>query len=203
MLLKHLYLTYSDNVYNENNDSFYAIDSALLQALSNDERVSNSLIFDTNRKTIYAKGMEFGGLNPVFIKVETGEGTPGTNMLSKTAYFVTSVSQDKFGQISYTYSYAYISLNLGQGTKRNDLGGAYITNFYINDNGVLSYNYAEVNHTTSRKLISKGIQAESHDTDVNIAQHGLFGHDYIVTGVDIDKAGNLLYKIYDATNDNG
>lgn len=95
MDLKHLFLTYSDNEYNSANDSYYMMDSELLEAIPYDGRISNSLIFDTNRRTIYAKGMEFGGINPVFIKVEKGTGQTGTNIASKTAYYVTSVTQDK------------------------------------------------------------------------------------------------------------
>ena len=154
----HLYLAYSQNQYDEQNETYFPISQEELNEIKDNKLVGDSLIFDMNRHTIYAKGKEFGGLNAVFQKVSTGEYDDNkTNILLENTYFVTSVNQDQYGQISYTYSTAYVPIQFGNGVMINDRPGTYVTSAFMNALGEITYTYAMVHHTTYKGTLSASI----------------------------------------------
>ena len=154
----HLYLAYSQNQYDEQNETYFPISQEELDEIKDNKLVGDSLIFDMNRHTIYAKGKEFGGLNAVFQKVSTGEYDDNkTNILLENTYFVTSVNQDQYGQISYTYSTAYVPIQFGNGVMINDRPGTYVTSAFMNALGEITYTYAMVHHTTYQGTLSASI----------------------------------------------
>ena len=164
---KHLYLAYSQNERDDTNDSYFPIDSELLSAINEDPRVSDSLIFDLNRKTIYAKGNEFGGLNPVFPKMAIGkfEGVvTQTNLLTDPAYFITGVYQDQYGRVSYSYSSAYTRLKLDAGILLDEGPGTYVTGLAVNENGELTYTYSDVHHDTTFGQLAASIYCVNDNT---------------------------------------
>ena len=56
-ILNKIFMTYSDGLYDPLTNSYAPINPIILA----DPLVSESLVFDTNRRTIYAQGLEFGG----------------------------------------------------------------------------------------------------------------------------------------------
>ena len=196
----HLYLAYSENQYDPINDSYYPISPELLEAIKNDQRVSNSLVFDMNRQTIYAKGKEFGGLNAVFEKVNEGKydmANPA-NLIMTEAYFITAVSQDQYGRISYSYSSAYFPFDFSEGILDNEHGGAYVTGLQITENGVITHRYADVNHTTKRGKLSASIYNVNNHTINTIVvddpKNIVLGSDMAV----IEEAEGIT-NVYDVT----
>jgi hypothetical protein len=139
---KKLFITYREGSYNPITRTYDPIDPIILQ----DPRVANAIIFDTNRRTIYAQGYEFGN-GVTFSYMDSGTQTRGYNVLLENTYHINGIVQDVDGSISYSYSWSYMKTKLDQGTVDN-LAGAYITSAYINKNGELTYNFAGVHHTT-------------------------------------------------------
>lgn len=56
MQIEHIFMTYDGGAYNPSKLSY----DPIAQEILDDPRVSNSLIFDKNRRTIYAQGLEYG-----------------------------------------------------------------------------------------------------------------------------------------------
>lgn len=196
----HLYLAYSQNQYDEQNETYFPISQEELDEIKDNKLVGDSLIFDMNRHTIYAKGKEFGGLNAVFQKVSAGEYDDNkTNILLENTYFVTSVNQDQYGQISYTYSTAYVPIQFGNGVMVNDRPGTYVTSAFMNALGEITYTYAMVHHTTYQGTLSASI----YDVRNNVTSEIIVDDPKrIVLGDDIaiieEASGSI--NVYDTTS---
>lgn len=220
---KHLYIAYSANAYDSVNCSYYPMSQELLDAIKQDKRVSDSLIFDMNRQTIYAQGKEFGGLNAVFPITKTGTAQSNnyaSNVITNNTYFISGITQDQYGRISYTYSFAYLNLEVWHGAEIS-FSPTYITSLYVNQEGKLTYRYANVMHLNMPSLFTHQLisgRNENHNDFYNKTAgykivsiegaEGIKGLEprygtYVMTGAYITPEGILQTAYYDASVTSG
>ena len=172
---KHFFITYREGSYNEVTRTYDPIDQIILE----DPRVKDSMIFDTNRRTIYVQGYEFGN-SQTFAYTYQGTGLIGRDLSKDTAYFITGIIQDIDGSITYSYSYSYTTHNTSKSyieTIPNDDNGTYLlTGVAIDNNGDLSYTYTKL-------IINQAAQAGTltYLENENVTGTNKDHHSYLVT----------------------
>jgi hypothetical protein len=182
-IINKIFITYSDGQYNALTRTYDPINPIILV----DPLISESLVFDTNRRTIYAQGLEFGN-SKTFAYMNSGKGLVGTDICKNTAYYITGITQDIDGSITYTYSYSYsLFSNLpslfsheiisGQNENHND--------FYNQFNGY------------------KVLSIDNEPLGIVHAIEPRYGN-YVMTGSWLDpKDGTLCTAYYDASVTSG
>lgn len=179
--MKSILITYDSGSYNPITRTYDPIDPLILT----DNRVKDSIIFDTNRRTIYAQGLEYGN-SKTFPYTYQGTGLIGNDISRNAAYYITGITQDIDGSITYTYSYSYITFATNTGIQANKQNNSYISGIFIDENGSISYTYGNITHTTSATELTSGLDGYGVLVDVNL-----------------DNNGNLTYSWYDSTVESG
>ena len=174
LFLDHVFMTYTDGVYNEATRTYDPVDPIILSY------TKDSLLFDTKRRTIYAQGIEFGNsyvLPYVNSGIISGAGVDASHSVT---YYITGIEQNPDGSISYSYSYSYINpLNIAEGILDNSNGGAYITGMSVDENGIMSYKYAQIFHSTEPGTF---IETE------------LSNNSYVINSLSLSSEGILSYS---------
>lgn len=119
-IINKIFITYSDGQYNALTQSYEPINPIILQ----DPRVSESLIFDTNRRTIYAQGLEFGN-KAHNIQFRTTDGK---------IYLMGSNSIDANTGYAYINNTTYVEGN----SLYTDV--SYVTQSYVGENSLTYFN---------------------------------------------------------------
>lgn len=172
---KKLFITYREAPFNYKTKTYDPIDPIILQ----DPRVSDSIIFDTNRRTIYAQGYEFGN-SLTFAYMDKGTGLVGNDISKRTTYYITGITQNIDGSITYSYSYSYTTHNTSKTyieTIPNGDDGTYLlTGVGIDNNGDLSYTYTKL-------IINQAAQAGTltYLENENVTGTTKDHHSYLVT----------------------
>lgn len=195
---KHFFITYREGSYNEVTRTYDPIDQIILE----DPRVKDSMIFDTNRRTIYVQGYEFGN-SQTFAYTYQGTGLIGRDLSKDTAYFITGIIQDIDGSITYSYSYSYTTHNTSKSyieTIPNDDNGTYLlTGVAIDNNGDLSYTYTKL-------IINQAAQAGTLTyLEGNDVTNKNTYHTYGVTWMykDGENSDKVTFAYTDLTTDSG